>query len=56
MEPSSILQAEQILQTELAPISDARGTSDYKRLLSRQLFFSHFITLFPETIKMEDLI
>ena len=56
MEPSSILQAEQILQTELAPISDARGTSDYKRLLARQLFFSHFITLFPETIKMEDLI
>ena len=53
---SVIKEAEQILQTELSPISDARGTEAYKRLLGRQLFFSHFITLFPETIKMDDLI
>lgn len=53
---SVIKEAEQILQTELSPISDARGTEEYKRLLGRQLFFSHFITLFPETIKMDDLI
>lgn len=51
-----IKEAEQILQTELSPISDARGTEAYKRLLGRQLFFGHFIELFPETIKMEDLI
>jgi xanthine dehydrogenase small subunit len=51
-----VKEAEQILQTELSPISDARGTEAYKRLLGRQLFFSHFITLFPETIKMDDLI
>ena len=53
---SIIKEAEQILQTELSPISDARGTEAYKRLLGRQLFFGHFIALFPETIKMEDLI
>lgn len=53
---SVIKEAEEILQTELSPISDARGTEAYKRLLGRQLFFSHFITLFPETIKMEDLL
>ncbi|WP_309614730.1 FAD binding domain-containing protein [Flavobacterium sp.] len=53
---SVIKEAEQILQTELSPISDARGNEAYKRLLGRQLFFSHFITLFPETIKMDDLI
>ena len=53
---SVIKEAEQILQTELSPISDARGTEAYKRLLGRQLFFSHFIELFPETIKMDDLI
>jgi xanthine dehydrogenase small subunit len=53
---SVIKEAEQILQTELSPISDARGTEAYKRLLGRQLFFGHFIALFPETIKMEDLI
>ena len=51
-----ILEAAQILQTELSPISDARGTEDYKRLLARQLFFAHFIALFPETIKMNDLV
>jgi xanthine dehydrogenase small subunit len=52
----TVKQAEQLLQTELAPISDARGTEDYKRLLARQLFFAHFITLFPETFKMNDLV
>lgn len=51
-----IKEAEQILQTEISPISDARGTEAYKRLLGRQLFFGHFIELSPETIKMEDLI
>lgn len=53
---SVIKEAEAILQTELSPISDARGTDAYKRLLARQLFFGHFIVLFPETIKMEDLV
>lgn len=31
-----------VLNTEIAPISDARGTADYKRLLLRQLFLAHF--------------
>ena len=53
---SVIKEAEQTLQTELSPISDARGTEAYKRLLALQLFFGHFIALFPETIKMDDLI
>lgn len=51
-----VKEAETILQTELSPISDARGTEAYKRLLGRQLFFAHFLTLFPETFTMEDLI
>ncbi|HNP33682.1 MAG TPA: FAD binding domain-containing protein [Flavobacterium sp.] len=53
---SVIKEAEQILQSELSPISDARGTEAYKRLLGRQLFFGHFIELFPDIIKMEDLL
>ncbi len=52
----TIQLAEQILQSELSPISDARGTEAYKRLLARQLFFAHFISLFPDSIKMTDLI
>jgi xanthine dehydrogenase small subunit len=35
-------------QTEISPISDTRGTAEYKRLLLGQLIKAHFITLFPE--------
>jgi xanthine dehydrogenase small subunit len=49
----TVLEANEILQTEIAPISDARGTSDYKRLLLRQLFFAHFLQLFPNIITEE---
>ena len=52
---SVIIEANEILQTEISPISDARGTAEYKRLLARQLFFAHFLELFPEKIKAEDL-
>jgi xanthine dehydrogenase small subunit len=35
-----------ILQTEISPISDVRGSADYKRLLAKQLFKAHFVELF----------
>lgn len=34
--------AVEIMNAEIAPISDARGTKEYKRLLLRQLFLAHF--------------
>ncbi len=34
--------AMEIMNNEVAPISDARGTAVYKRLLLRQLFLAHF--------------
>ncbi|MEK7256185.1 MAG: (2Fe-2S)-binding protein, partial [Bacteroidota bacterium] len=37
-----------IMQAEISPISDARGSEAYKRLLLRQLFFAHFLTFFPK--------
>ncbi|MES1224975.1 MAG: FAD binding domain-containing protein, partial [Bacteroidota bacterium] len=43
-----IHMAIEIAQTEISPISDARGTAQYKRLLLGQLIKAHFITLFPE--------
>lgn len=49
-----ILEAEEIVQSEIAPISDARGTAEYKRLLLRQLLFVHFHTLFSH-IQIEKL-
>lgn len=36
-----------IIQSEISPISDARGTAEYKRLLLQQLVKAHFIPLTP---------
>jgi len=36
----------EIVNKEVSPISDARGTAAYKRLLTRQLILAHFITFF----------
>jgi xanthine dehydrogenase small subunit len=42
----TISDANAIIQAEVAPISDVRGTEAYKRLLIKQLFTSHFVELF----------
>jgi xanthine dehydrogenase small subunit len=42
----TVAEACEIIQTEISPISDVRGTAEYKRLLLRQLFKAHFIELF----------
>ncbi len=36
------------MQAEISPISDVRGTADYKRLLLRQLLWAHFLEFAPE--------
>lgn len=51
-----IFEAQKVMQTEISPISDVRGTEQYKRLLARQLFFAHFIELFPQTFQLKDFI
>ncbi|HLM61372.1 MAG TPA: FAD binding domain-containing protein [Pyrinomonadaceae bacterium] len=38
--------ANEILQSEISPISDVRGSAEYKTLLLRQLFTAHFVELF----------
>lgn len=52
----TILEAQNMLQSEIAPISDVRGSSDYKRLLARQLFFAHFMELFPKQFTLNDFL
>jgi xanthine dehydrogenase small subunit len=42
----TISEANEILQTEISPISDVRGAAEYKRLLLKQLFTAHFVELF----------
>ncbi|WP_207510338.1 FAD binding domain-containing protein [Longitalea luteola] len=45
---TTIQEAIAIAQTEISPISDARGTADYKRLLLGQLMKAHFLELFAK--------
>ncbi len=45
-----IMQANSIMQEEISPISDVRGSAEYKRLLLRQLLIAHFLKLFPEKL------
>ena len=53
---NTIKKAAKVLISEIAPIDDVRGKAEYKSLLLRQLFYAHFITLYPQNIKMEDLV
>ncbi len=54
--PALIKKVAKIIQEEISPISDARGTADYKRLLLRQLFYAHFLRFFPEKIQLQELV
>lgn len=38
---------------EIAPISDARGSAEYKALLLKQLLFAHFLKFSPKLVKEE---
>ncbi len=44
----TIAAANEIMQSEISPISDVRGTDQYKRLLLRQLFRAHFVEIFHQ--------
>lgn len=45
-----------IVDEEVSPISDIRGSAEYKRLLLRQLILAHFLTLFPDKLKLEEIL
>lgn len=42
-----------VIKTEISPISDVRGTKEYKTLLLAQLVKAHFSTLFPQLAEVE---
>jgi xanthine dehydrogenase small subunit len=44
-------EAIEVMQTEISPISDARGSKEYKTLLLGQLIKAHFLKLFPAEVK-----
>lgn len=46
IQSATVAKANEILQTEISPISDVRGSAEYKRLLAGQLVKAHFMELF----------
>ena len=46
-------EANDIIQSEINPISDVRGSADYKRLLAKQLFKAHFLELFSISLPLQ---
>jgi xanthine dehydrogenase small subunit len=53
--PATIKAAAAVMAEEIAPIDDVRGTASYKKTLLRQLFFAHWIKLFPAEFTLEAL-
>ncbi|HUF10965.1 MAG TPA: FAD binding domain-containing protein [Rhodothermales bacterium] len=51
--PQTVAEAAGVLDDEIAPISDIRGSADYKRLLARRLLIASLTTLYPEEIPVE---
>lgn len=49
----TILDAIEIALTEISPITDVRGSAEYKKLLLRQLILAHFHKLSPKLIEEE---
>lgn len=45
-----------IMQNEISPISDVRGSAEYKKLLLSQLFKAHFLKLFPAIINEKEFV
>jgi xanthine dehydrogenase small subunit len=46
VDEDTLKKANDIMQAEISPISDVRGSEAYKRLLARQLFLAHFYEMF----------
>jgi xanthine dehydrogenase small subunit len=51
---ATVSEAIEVAQNEISPISDIRGSAEYKRLLVRQLMIAHFCKLFPEKFSVKD--
>ena len=49
----TVAGANEVMQAEISPIGDVRGTAAYKRLLLRQLLFAHFLRFAPALMLAE---
>ena len=53
---TNIREAIVLLNEEISPISDARGSAEYKRLLARQLFIAQFLAIKEDALVLEEMI
>ncbi|MBD3224202.1 MAG: 2Fe-2S iron-sulfur cluster binding domain-containing protein [Caldithrix sp.] len=51
----TIHEALRILESEIQPISDVRGSADYKRLLAGRLLWAHLYPYYPDLVEKEVL-
>ncbi|QDG49863.1 2Fe-2S iron-sulfur cluster binding domain-containing protein [Persicimonas caeni] len=51
----TVREATKIAMGEASPISDVRGSADYKRLLVRQFLIAHFTECYPERVRFAEL-
>ncbi len=52
----TVLKAAEISRSEILPISDVRGSADYKKALLGRLIEAHFFKLFPQFLNAEVLL
>ena len=55
IDAATVLEAADRADKEISPISDIRGSAQYKRLLSRQFLYGHFLTLYPDRVRFDEL-
>jgi xanthine dehydrogenase small subunit len=51
--PQTLAQSLALAQEEIAPISDVRGSAEYKRRLLKRLLVAHFLRLLPQALSSE---
>ena len=56
LEAATVRAAVTVMDGEIAPIDDVRGSAGYKRRLLSQLVFAHFMKLFPNEFTLENLL
>jgi len=56
LDPAVARQAADVLAGEIAPISDVRGSADYKRELARRVLYAHLLRVAPQRLRLEELV
>ncbi len=56
MDEQNIEAAIQVMNKEISPISDTRGSAAYKKLLARQLFIAQFLAIDSKIFNLKKLV